>query len=53
MAKYRFVCTCGKFTVESDDKEKVKEAALEHAKVCPDLKGADEQAIEAMIEETD
>ncbi|MGC8629152.1 MAG: hypothetical protein ACP5T4_02995 [Candidatus Micrarchaeia archaeon] len=52
MAKYRFVCTCGKFAVESDDKQKVLEAAREHAKTCPDLKGADDSALEAMIEET-
>ncbi len=50
MAKYRFVCTCGRFSVESDDKKKVLEAAKEHAKTCPDLKGADEQALDAMIE---
>ena len=51
--KYRFVCTCGKFAFESEDKEKVVEAAMEHAKTCPDLKGADKLAIEAMIEEVE
>ncbi|MGC8547892.1 MAG: hypothetical protein ACP5MC_02755 [Candidatus Micrarchaeia archaeon] len=49
VAKYRFVCSCG-FKVEDTDRQKVLEAAKAHAKTCPHLIGADDVAIDAMIE---
>ena len=49
VVKYRFSCTCG-FIFESSDRDEVLGAAQKHTKTCNDVRGADDIALEAMIE---
>lgn len=50
MPRYRFACTCGNFEFVDEDRKKVIEAAKKHAQTCSDLQGADDIALDAMIE---